>query len=169
MTPTPIGGGILTLSFQMSDTNPKSQTPKISSVSLFVNKAQVDDYNTATTAAERDAEDIGLFVTAIQVLTNGTLKSIDVGMRYLTNIAAPATSLAAYEFDKFLLSSRDTVDNDTVKTSIPARKMSAVTLESNGITLVNTGAVATYRTTYAAIAVSNNDNPLAPERMIVSS
>lgn len=169
MTPTPIGGGVLTLGFQMSDTNPKTETPKVSSVSYFVNKSEIDTYNSSATAADRDSSPIGVFITAIQALTNGTLKSIDVGMRYDTAIAAPATSLAAYEFDKFLLSSRDNVTTDPVKTSIPARKMSAVTLESNGITLVNTGAAATYRTAYTAIVVSGDDNPVTPQRMIVSS
>lgn len=169
MTPTPIGGAVLTLGFQMSDVNPKSQENKVSSVSYFINLTDFQAYLDATSAAERDSTNVGAFITAIQVLTNGTLKFIDIGMRFDTALAPPATSLAAYEFDKFLLSSKDTVTTDPVKTSIPARKMSAVTLESNGITVANTGAAATYRTTYTQIVLSGDDNPVAPQRMIVSS
>jgi len=169
MTPTPIGGAVLTLGFQMSDVNPKSQSNKISSTSYFINLTDFQAYLDATSAAERDSTNVGAFITAIQVLTNGTLKFIDIGMRYDTAIAPPAASVAAYEFDKFLLSSRDTVTTDPVKSSIPARKMSAVTLESNAITVANTGAAATYRTAYTTIVLSPDDNTVATERMIVSS
>lgn len=169
MTPTPIGGAILTLGFQMSDTNPKSKTNKVSSVSYFINTTDMQAYLDGTSAAERDSTNVGAFITAIQVLTNGTLKTIDIGMRFDTAIAAPIPSIAAYEFDKFLLSSKDTVTTDPVKTSIPARKMSAVTLESDAITVANTGAAATFRTAYTQIALSGDDNTVAPERMIVSS
>lgn len=169
MTPTPIGGWTLNLGFMMSEVNPKSQQNKVSSVSYFINPTDGQAYLDATSAAERDSTNVGAFITAIQALTLGVLKFIDLGMRFDTALTAPAPSVGAFEFDKFLLSSRDTVTTDPVKTSIPARKMSAVTLESNGITVANTGAAATFRTDYTTIVLSGDDNTVAPERMIVSS
>jgi len=169
MTPTPIGGALLKLGFQMSETNPKTKTNKIAERSYFINTTDMQAYLDGTSAAERDSTNVGAFITSIQTLTLGTLKNISVGMLFDTAIAPPASSVGAYDFDQFLISSRDTVTTDPVKTSIPARKMSAVTLESDGVTCANTGLMATFRTDYEEMVLSGDDNTVSVLRTTVSS
>jgi len=169
MTPTPVGGAILKLGFQMSETNPKTKTNKISVREYFIKPDDMTAYLEATSAAGRDSTNVGAFITAIQALSLGTLKTIDVGMRFDTAIAPPASTVFAFDFDQFLISARDTVNTDPVKTSIPARKDSAITIESDGVTVtITTGAMATFVSTYQTIALSQDDNPVNVLRALIS-
>ncbi len=169
MTPTPIDGWVLEVGIQMSQVNPKTKTNKVASRSYFINPTDGQAYLDATSAALRDSTNVGLFITALQALTLGTIKTIRVGMVFDTAEAAPASSVFAFDFDQFLISSRDTVTTDPVKTSIPARKDSAVTPESDGVTVpIVGGAMGTWVTAYAGLVLSPDDNTVSVVRASIT-
>jgi len=162
--------GKLTLAFWMSDTNPKSKTNKVSSVTLNVTAASVTAYNGAADDAARAATTIGALIDAYTAMTTGVLKDVTAAFVYDQNAAAPAPSAVAYEFDKFLVQSRDNVNTEANKSSIPARDIADVVLESDGVTvqLDDGGDVAAFVAAYEAIVLSQDENPITIRQISVS-
>lgn len=162
--------GKLDLAWYMSDWNPKSKTNKVSSISLRVTSAAVTAYNGAADDAARAATTIGVLITAYLNLTKGVLKSVSAGFEYDQNLAPPANTVGAYEFDKFLVSARDTSTNVATKSSIPARDLTNVTLGDDAVTVVlaDGADVADFVSAYNAIVLSEDENAVAIQRMIVS-
>jgi hypothetical protein len=153
----------------MSETNPKTKTNKVATREYFVLPDLATAYLEATSEASRDGTSLGVFITAIDALTLGVLRSIEVGERFDTNQTPPAATVFAFDFDQFLISSRDTVTTDPVKTSIPARKDSAITIESDGVTVPLTGPnMSAFVTAYEALVLSLSDNPIDVLRATIS-
>lgn len=161
--------GKLLVSLWMSDTNPKTHANKVSTMSFNPIPAQVTAYNAAADDAARSATLIGDLLTAIDALTLGIDKQVEVGFVYESNLAPPATTVVALNKDKFLVSSRDTINSEAQKVSIPARNDAAVTLESDGVTiniaLVN---MSTFVAAYEAVCLSDDGNPLEVLRAVIS-
>jgi hypothetical protein len=167
-TPTPRTGHKLTLSWQMSDLNPKTKTNKIATREYFITAASAASYIAAADAAARDATAVGLFISAADAMVLGNLYSIDVGAVYYTNLAPPASDAFAFEFDQILISGRDTVTVQPVKTSLPARNDAVLTPESDGVSLnIGTTPVSTFVSTYEAIALSQDANTVNVLRAVI--
>ncbi len=167
-TPTPRQGHKLTLSWQMSDVNPKTKSNKIASRDYFITAASAAAYIAAADAAARDATPVGLFISAADAMVLGNLKSIDVAAVYYTNIAPPASDAFAFEFDQILISSRDTVTTRAVKTSLPARNDAVLTPDSDGVTIpIGDTPMSTFVTQYEAIALSDDGNVVDVQRAVI--
>lgn len=162
--------GRLSLAFWMSEVNPKSKTNKVSTVTLNVTAASVTAYNGAADDAARAATTIGALIDAYTALTTGVLKDVTASFVYDQNAAAPAPDQFAFEFDKFLIQSRDNVNTEANKSSIPARDDEDITIESDGVTveLADGGDVAAFVTAYEAIVVSQDGNPLTIRMISIS-
>lgn len=168
-TPTPRKASKLTLSWQMSDVNPKTKTPKIATRDYFINPTDAAAYVAAADATARDATDVGLFISAVCAMSLGNLYSVDISNVYYTNLAPPASDAFAFEFDQILISSRDTVNMQAVKTSIPARNDSVITPESDGVTLpLSDTPTSTFVSTYEAIALSQDANAVNVLRAVIT-
>jgi hypothetical protein len=164
-----VKAGKLSIAIWMSDTNAKSKTNKVSTVSYIVTAASVTAYNAAADDAARAATGIGGLITALENLTLGDLKEVTVGFTYDPGIAPPAADTFAFEFDKFLISSRDTVNQDAVKTSIPARNDAAIVIESDGTSVVITAPdMSDFVTAYEAVVLSGDLNAVQVLRASIS-
>lgn len=161
--------GRVTLGFFMSELNPKTKTNKVSTIELICTSASVDAYNAAADDAARSATAIGNFITDTENLTLGVLKDVQVGYAYEQNITPPAADTFALDKDKFLFSSRDTVNSQPVKLSIPARNDADIQIESDGITIDITAPDASdWVGHYEAIARSRDGNAVNVLRGVIS-
>lgn len=162
--------GRLTLSFWMSNVNAKSKTNKVASITLNVLAAAVTSYNGAADDAARAATTIGTLIDAYTALSTGVLKDVDAGFVYDQNAAAPIPSAVALQSDKFLVQSRDNVNTEANKSSIPARDDEDVILESDGetVTLDDGGDVAAFVAAYEAIVLSQDSNALTIRMISIS-
>lgn len=162
--------GRVTISTYMSDTNARSKTNKVASVTYNVLAAAITAYNAAADDAARAATLIGDLLTAFESLTLGVTKSITVGFVYEENLAPPVDTDFAFEFDKFLVSSRDTVNSSAVRTSIPARNNTAIVIESDGTSVSITDPdMSTFRDAYEAVVLSEDNNAVEVLRASISS
>jgi len=162
--------GRLNVAIFMSDTNPKTKTNKVANVAYRVTSASVDAYNAAADDAARSATAIGGLITALEDLTLGVTKSVDVGYVYEQNLAPPASDTFAFEFDKFLISLRDDISSAPVRTSIPARNDSAIVIESDGTTVSITDVdMSTYTDALHAVMLSEDGNAVTALRATISS
>jgi hypothetical protein len=92
-----------------------------------------------------------------------------VGFVYEQNLAPPVASTFALDKDKFLVSSRDTVNSQAAKISIPARNNSAIVIDSDGVTVdITSPDMSTFVSAYEAIALSNDGNALQVLRAVIS-
>ncbi len=162
--------GRLTLAFWMSEVNPKSKTNKVSSITLNVTAASVTAYNGAADDAARDATAIGTLINTYTALTLGTLKDVTAAFVYDQNALPPDVDAFAFEFDKFLIQSRDNVNTEANKSSIPARDDEDISIESDGVTvqLADDGDVAAFVTAYEAVVLSQDGNPLTIRMISIS-
>lgn len=162
--------GELTISTYMSDLNPKTKTNKVSSTKFRVTAASVTAYNAAADDAARSATAIGTLITAYEELTLGVTKDVSVGFTYQQNLAPPASDTFAFEFDKFLLSMRDTVTSDPVKSSIPARNDASIVIQSDGTSVsIADPDMSTYVDAVEAIVLSGDNNAVQVLRASISS
>lgn len=162
--------GRLAVGFYMSDTNPKTKTNKVATVSYRVTSASVDAYNAAADDAARAATALGDLLTALDNLTLGVLKDVQVGYVYEHNLAPPASDTFAFEFDKFLISLRDDITSAPVRTSVPARNDSAIVIESDGTTVSITDVdMSTYTDALHAVMLSEDANAVTALRATISS
>jgi hypothetical protein len=92
-----------------------------------------------------------------------------VGFVYDENIAPPASDTFAFEFDKFLISLRDDVNNSAVKTSIPARNDAGIVIESDGTTVdITAPDMSDYVASLHAIMLSEDGNAVTALRAVIS-
>lgn len=85
----------------------------------------------------RDGTEVGLLFQAVEGLTSGTVLSEGVNRHSVDDTAEfPAPSAEVYSFDKFGVTFRSGLDN--YQFTIPARKMSAVVPEADGVTIAIT-------------------------------
>jgi len=161
--------GKVTVSIYMSELNPKTKTNKVSTMTIFCLAAAVTAYNAAADDAARAITLIGEWLVTIDDLTLGDLKSVDVGFVYEQNLAPPVATTFALDKDKFLVSSRDTVNSQAAKISIPARNDSAIVIDSDGVTVdITSPDMSTFVSAYEAIARSNDGNALQVLRAVIS-
>jgi len=83
--------GKVSHSLLMSNKNPKSKRPQVSTIEHYVPAAAVTAYNAAADDAARAATLIGALVAAEQDLSLGVTKSVSVGFDYVDNAALPPT------------------------------------------------------------------------------
>jgi hypothetical protein len=156
--------------FLMSDDNPKSRSPKVSSFVQRITGASGKSYIDAADDAARAATTAGVLIDAVVALTKGVL--VDFGVRFKSEVNArpspPAVSVFAFASDKIVTHYKGTVDNSHV--SIPAFDGSALTMESNGvdITLADGAAVAAFVNAFEAIALDEDSTIVTVQRMNVS-
>jgi len=144
--------GKVSHSLLMSNKNPKSKRPQVSTIEHYVPAAAVTAYNAVADDAARAATLIGALVTAEQNLSLGVTKSVSVGFDYVDNAALPPTvSEFAYAFDK--VGTSFFADGEYYVSSIPARNDANITMSSDGIT-IDTGVGASAEVT-AYIAAFN--------------
>lgn len=161
--------GRLTVGIYMSETNPKTKTNKVSTMAFRVSSASVDAYNAAADDAARAATTIGNWLSALENLTKGVLKDVQVGYQYDQNLAPPDPDTFALDKDKFLVSSRDTTNSQPVKLSIPARNDAAIVIESDGITIdITQTDMADFVSHYQTIARSQDGNTVEVLRAVIS-
>jgi hypothetical protein len=161
--------GFVSLGIYLSETNPKTKTNKVATIETLCLATAVTAYNAAADDAARAATLIGVWILTVDNLTLGNLHSIDVGFRYVTTDVPPAADEFALAKDKFLISSRDTVTQDAVKISIPARNDSAIAIESDGTTITITAPdMSDFVTAYEAIALSGDLNAVSVIRALIS-
>lgn len=162
--------GELSIATYMSDTNPKTKTNKVSTTKFRITAAAVNAYNSAADDAARAATAVGTLITAYDDLTLGVLKEVSVGYTYQENLAPPAADTFAFEFDKFLVSMRDTVTSDPVKTSVPARNDAAIIISPDGTSVSITDPdMSTYVAAIEAIVLSGDNNAVQVLRASISS
>lgn len=161
--------GKVTIALWMSDTNPKTKTNKVSTIEYIVAAAAVTAYNAAADDAARAATTVGALVSAVENLTKGTLKEVTSGFTYASNLVAPVATDFAFEFDKFLISSRDSTNNQPVKTSIPARLDDNIVIESDGTSIdITAPDMSDFVTAYEAIVLSQDLNAVNVIRASIS-
>jgi hypothetical protein len=157
----------LNISYKMSNTNPRSKRPVISTFSTRIGIIAAEAWIDADDSAARAATPVGVLVTKTNALTNGVpLKWGVVGEE--VDIAAGDAPDFTYPFDKFAASLLAGGNNGQI--TIPGRKDSAVTLESDGVSVSLTGAaVAAWVTAFEAVALSEDLLAETVERMFVTS
>lgn len=161
--------GRVTLGIYMSETNPKTKSNKVATMSVDVQASVITAYNAAADDAARAATLVGVWILAVDNLTLGNIHTVDVGFIYTTTDAPPAADVFALDKDKFLVSSRDTVNQDAVKISIPARNDADIVIESDGITIdITAPDMSDFVSAYEAIALSGDGNAVNVVRAIIS-
>jgi hypothetical protein len=157
----------LNIAYSMSNKNPKSGRAVISTFSTRIKEVSAQAYINAADSAARSASSVGTLIHQTNLLTLGTPMSWGISFDVEeTTAVPPLVSDAAYPFDKFAVSLLAAGENSQV--TIPARDMSVVTLETDGIT-VQTGAAIPddWITAYEAIALDEDLNSPTVERIFV--
>lgn len=122
-------------SWFMSNTNPKTRRQKLATVRWRVPEVVVTNYNAAADDAARLATAAGQLVAAADALSLGVGVKVTAGSVYVDNAAIPpGPGTFVFQFDKFGISFR--ADGENYVSSIPARKDSAVTMSSDGISVI---------------------------------
>lgn len=158
----------LNIAYMMSNTNPKSGQPQISTFSSRIKTVSATAYFAAADDAARAATTVGALITATNALTKGVPKSWGVGLAVVDLAAVPPSPGAdAYAFDKFAVAILAAGENSQL--TIPARKMSAVTIETNGIDveLADGAAVADFVDALETVGVDEDLNIETVQRMFV--
>lgn len=158
----------LNISYMMSNQNPKSGQPQVSNFSTRVKTVSATAYFAAADEAARAATTIGALIIATNALCKGVPKSWGVGLAVVDLAAVPPSAGAdAYAFDKFAVSLLAAGENSQV--TIPARKMSAVTIETNGIDveLADGAAVEDFVSALETVGVDEDLNNETVQRMFV--
>lgn len=142
-------------------------TGKSSTVETRVAGAAATTYLTAADKAARDATSIGVYFAKTAALSSAveyqrSVEKVDE-QDAVTDAAA-----GVYHFDKIAVSTRAGLDNYSA--TIPARKMSALNLADDGVTIdtSDSGAVQEYVTALQAVSVAKNGASVTVTRMRVS-
>jgi hypothetical protein len=158
----------LNISYMMSNINPKSGKPAISTFSTRIKSVSAAAYFAAADDAARAATTVGALITATNALSKGIPQAWGVGLSVFDLAAVPPSAGAdAYMFDKFAVALLAAGENSQL--TIPARKMSAVTIETNGIDveLADGAAVAAFVTALETVGVDEDLNAETVQRMFV--
>jgi len=124
-------------SWFMSNTNPKTRRQKVATVRWRVPEVVINNYLAAADDAARAATAAGVLVAAADALTLGIPLRVTVGSDFVDNAAVPPDAdQFVFPFDKFGISFR--ADGENYVSSIPARDDSAVTMSSDGISVIIT-------------------------------
>jgi len=119
----------------MSNTNPKTRRQKMATVRWRVPEVVVTNYLAAADDAARAATAAGLLVAAADALSLGVGVKVTVGSAFVNDAAVPpGADEFVFPFDKFGISYR--ADGENYVSSIPARKDDAVTMGSDGISVI---------------------------------
>lgn len=166
--------GKLDIALYMSNTNPKTRREKVSNITYFVKSTAVDAYNAAADDSARAATTVGELISAVEGLGQGVLKSVDVGYVYATGNTPPDSGSFVFPFDKLLVQSQDVVNGKAVTSSIPARNNAHVTVGSDGVSVLISGAdetdeVSAFIIAYESIVLSNDANDVAVDQITISS
>jgi len=124
-------------SWFMSNTNPKTRRQKLATVRWRVPEVVVNNYLAAADDAARAATAEGVLIAAADALSLGVGVKVTVGSVFTDNAAVPpAADAFVFPFDKFGISYR--ADGENYVSSIPARDDAAVTMASDGISVLIT-------------------------------
>lgn len=142
-------------------------TGKSSTIETRVSGASATTYLTAVDKAARDATSIGVYFNATAALSSAveyqrSVEKVDEQ----DSVSDPVAG--TYHFDKIAVSTRAGLDNYSA--TIPARKMAALTLADDGVTIdtADAGLVQAYVTALQAVALAKNGSVPAVTRMRVS-
>jgi hypothetical protein len=160
----------LVISYFMTNENPVTRRNKIATFETRITGVSSKAYQDAADSAARAATTVGTLITKTNALTLGVPKSWGIKFVEVDDAATPPGSGAGvYPFDKFAAALVAAGQNSQI--TIPARKDSAVTFESDGISLVlaDGAAVADWISAFQTVALT--EDLLAPnvERMFVVS
>jgi len=160
----------MSISYLMSNTNPKTKSKKISNIEWRVPEVVVTNYNAAADDAARAATAGGVLIAATDALSLGVRKSVTFGSRYVDNAAIPpAADEFVFPFDKFGIGFA--ADGENYVTSIPARKDSVVTMGEDGVsvTLADGDVVEDWVNAFEAIVLSEELAAVTVTRMTITS
>lgn len=142
-------------------------TGKSSTVETRVAGAAATTYLTAADKTARDATSIGTLFSATAALSSAveyqrSVEKID------ENDAVSDPAAGVYHFDKVAVSTRAGLDN--YSSTIPARKMAALTLADDGVTVdtADGALVQAFVTALQAVAIAKNGSPVTVTRIRVS-
>ena len=157
--------GVLTMSFLMSNTNPKTKRQKLSDVQIRLPSAEITAYNAAADDAARAATIPGTLIAAYQGLTRGVLKKVTAGFAYVDPTAIPpAADSFVFPFDKIGISFQ--ADGENYVSSIPARNDAALTMGPDGVSILITDPA--WSAEIEAFVPLFNDNVLSEEGAAVT-
>jgi len=144
----------------------------ISVVEFNVSAADAALYLAATAGAARAATDVGVLLAAAFGLSDGTLMSQGVRLVQEDDSAVfPPSSAEVYNFDKLAAAYQAGFKNYSV--SIPARDMGAVTVESDGVTVIigasGSGQVQAFEDAFNDTALGENGSAATLRKLYVRS
>jgi len=145
---------------------------KITPVEFYVSAADAVLYLEAAAGAARAATDVGVLIAAAFGLSDGTLMSQGVRLVQEDDTAVfPPASAEVYNFDKLATSYQAGFKN--YSQSIPARDMAAVTVESDGVTVIigasGSGEVQAFEDAFNDTALGENGASATLRKMYVRS
>lgn len=158
----------LNISYLMSNINPKSRRNQIANFSTRVTAASAKAYMAAADSAARAATGVGALITATNALSLGVPQDWGVNVSIFDTAAVPPSAGAdAYAFDKFAVSLVAAGENSQL--TIPARNMSAVVIETDGVSveLADGANVAAFVTALETVGVDEDLNNETVQRMFV--
>ncbi len=127
-------------------------------VQLRVDGTEADAWAFAVPGIIRDATEVGVLIAAIGAVSNATRLYEEISHRSVNDaVDYPAASAEVYSFDKFGMLFSAGLDN--YQFTIPARKMSVVVPEADGLTIPIVGASATAEV--LALVAAINDTVMA--------
>lgn len=146
----------LEIDYLTSEISPKTKTPVIAQVSYRISQVAAQAYVAAADAAARAATSVGALITATDNLSLGVFDSARVRYGEIEDTAvAPAADSGVYRFDKFAFKYDANTKNYQV--SIPCRDMTAVELESDGVSFdITASAASAWVTAFEAIGLGDN-------------
>lgn len=159
----------LTVSYYMSNTNPKSRRNTIANFACRIKAVSAQAYLAAADTAARAATTVGVLITATNLLTIGIPAAWAVAL-HVVDLAAtpPEPDDFVFSFDKFAASLVAAGENSQI--TIPARNDGVVTVESDGVSLDLTDTqVAAWIAAFEAIALDEDLNSPTVNRMFVTS
>jgi len=156
----------------MSNDNPVSKQPKISTWRHRVTAASAKAYFAAADDAARAASDVGVLMAAVDALSEGTKLTYGVRLEIIDgSVAPPDTDAGVYPFDKFAVSEKAGFDH--YQNTIPGRNMGGVFVESDGVSIVIGSGAQTQTSDFIdaleTVGLGKNGSAVNVERMFVAS
>lgn len=162
----------MNIRYLMSNENPKSRTNKVAVFSTRITLASALAYTDAADEAARLATTVGALFTATNALSLGVPVSYGVTFDDVNQLASPPDpGDFVFPFDKFAASLHGATTPTNSQITIPARKDSAVTVESNGVSLQldDGAAVAAWIVAYETVGLNEDLDRVNVEQMFIVS
>lgn len=142
-------------------------TGKSSTVETRITGAAATTYLTAADKTARDATSVGALFGATAALSSAVEYQRSVEKIDEQDTVADAAA-GVYHFDKITISTRAGLDN--YSSTVPARKMAALDLADDGVTVdtADGAEVQTFVTALQAVAIAKNGSPVTVTRIRVS-